>query len=43
MFGYVTRLRSLTSGRGEFTMRFEHYAAVPFQIAEEIAEESRNR
>ncbi len=41
MFGYVTRLRSLTSGRGEFTMSFEHYAAVPFQLAEEIAEERR--
>ena len=41
MFGYVTRLRSMTSGRGEFTMRFEHYAAVPFQIAEKIAEERR--
>jgi elongation factor G len=36
MFGYVTDLRSLTSGRGTFTMQFEHYQAVDPVIAEEI-------
>ena len=36
MFGYSTELRSITSGRGEFTMHFNHYEAVPFSLAEEI-------
>jgi len=36
MFGYVTSLRSLTSGRGTFTMQFDHYAAVPQSISERI-------
>ena len=38
MFGYASELRSATSGRGNFTMHFEHYQAVPFSIAEEIVE-----
>jgi elongation factor G len=36
MFGYATRLRSMTQGRGSFTMEFFHYEAVPQNIAEEI-------
>jgi len=36
MFGYTTEIRGLTSGRGEFTMRFERYEAVPDALAEEI-------
>ncbi len=36
MFGYVTTLRSLTEGRGNFTMEFEEYKKVPANIAEEI-------
>ena len=38
MFGYASELRNVTSGRGTFTMHFEHYQAVPFSIAEEIVE-----
>jgi elongation factor G len=33
MFGYATRLRSMTQGRGTFTMEFEHYAPVSEDIA----------
>jgi elongation factor G len=36
MFGYANTIRTLTQGRGNFTMHFEHYEAVPFSIAEEI-------
>lgn len=38
MFGYATTLRSLTQGRGSFTMEFDHYAQVPTNIAQEIIE-----
>jgi elongation factor G len=38
MFGYSSAIRTLTQGRGNFTMHFEHYEAVPFSIAEEIVE-----
>ena len=36
MFGYVTSLRSNTQGRGNFTMEFDHYEAVPKNIQDEI-------
>lgn len=36
MFGYATNLRSMTQGRGTFTMEFSHYAPVTRQIADEI-------
>ncbi len=37
MFGYATDLRSMTQGRGNYTMEFGHYARVPGNVAEEIA------
>lgn len=41
MFGYATSLRSLTEGRGTFTMEFDHYQEVPNNIAQEIIEGKR--
>jgi elongation factor G len=36
MFGYATDLRSMTQGRGTFTMEFEHYAEVSAELAARI-------
>ncbi len=36
MFGYVNTLRSLSQGRAQFTMHFDHYEPVPAAVAEEI-------
>ena len=40
MFGYVNTLRSLSQGRAQFTMLFDHYAEVPRDIAETIKAKS---
>ncbi len=36
MFGYVNTLRSMTQGRAQFTMHFDHYAKVPEAISQEV-------
>lgn len=41
MFGYVTTLRSLTKGRGNYSMEFDCYKEVPFNIAQEIIEKRK--
>lgn len=41
MFGYATTLRSLTQGRGTFTMQFDHYEKVPAHLAEAIIKKAK--
>ncbi len=41
LFGYATALRSLTQGRGSYTMQFSHYEEVPSFVKSEIMEKSR--
>jgi len=41
MFGYSTALRSMTQGRGSFTMQFSHYDEIPPQISGEIIQRIR--
>ena len=36
MFGYVSNLRSMSQGRAQFTMQFDHYEAVPNNVADEV-------
>ncbi|RDV27565.1 elongation factor G [Alteromonas aestuariivivens] len=43
MFGYIGQLRTMTSGRGQFSMEFSHYSACPNNVAEKIIEEAKAR
>ena len=43
MFGYIGHLRTMTSGRGQFSMEFSHYAACPSNVAEEVIKETLER
>ena len=36
MFGYVNNLRSMSQGRAQFTMQFDHYEQVPQAVADEV-------
>jgi elongation factor G len=42
MFGYATQLRSMTQGRANYSMQFDHYQALPQNLAEEIVAKSRS-
>ncbi len=41
MFGYVTSLRTLTSGRASSTMEFSHYAPAPEGVAKAVIEKAK--
>ena len=43
MFGYIGHLRTITSGRGQFSMEFSHYAPAPANVAEEVVAEVKAR
>ena len=43
MFGYIGDLRTMTSGRGQFSMEFEHYMPCPRNVAEEVIKEVNER
>ncbi len=43
MFGYIGDLRTMTSGRGQFSMEFSHYAPCPNNVAEEVIKEVKAR
>ena len=40
MFGYVNTLRSMTQGRAQYTMHFDHYAPVPKMVSDEVLAKS---
>jgi len=43
MFGYVTQLRSMSSGRATSTMEFSHYSPAPNNIAEAVIAKVQGR
>ncbi len=43
MFGYIGDLRTMTSGRGQFSMEFSHYAAAPKNVADKVIADAKAR
>jgi elongation factor G len=43
MFGYVTQLRTITSGRATSIMEFSHFAEAPTSIAEEVIAKAKGK
>lgn len=43
MFGYIGDLRTMTSGRGQFSMEFAHYAPCPKNVADDVIKEVQER
>ena len=43
MFGYIGTLRTMTSGRGQFSMEFSHYLPCPSNVSAKVIEEEKER
>jgi elongation factor G len=43
MFGYIGELRTMTSGRGQYSMEFSHYSPCPRNVAEAVIAEAKAR
>ena len=42
-FGYIGDLRTMTSGRGQFSAEFSHYAPCPSNVADQVVQEVKER
>jgi elongation factor G len=43
MFGYVTQLRTITSGRASSSMEFSHYSEAPRNVAEDVVAKANGK
>jgi elongation factor G len=43
MFGYVTQLRTLSSGRATSVMEFSHYAEAPANVAADVVSKAKGK
>ena len=43
MFGYIGDLRTMTSGRGQFSMEFDYYSPCPKNVADVVIKEAEER
>lgn len=43
MFGYIGSLRTMTSGRGQFSMEFSHYMPCPQSVSDAVVEAEKER
>ncbi len=43
MFGYIGHLRTMTSGRGQFSMEFSHYLPCPKNVSEDVIKAAKER
>jgi elongation factor G len=43
MFGYVTQLRTITSGRATSSMEFSHYAEAPKNVAQDVVDKANGK